>query len=96
MRLALIASVVAVGACAPYPPAPPPTWPPTPPSETQCRAPDYQYLIGRHRSEIPPQPPRETWRVTCTSCPVTMDFSPYRLNILYDQQSGIVREVRCG
>lgn len=62
----------------------------------QCRADQYQRYIGRHRSELPAQPPGETWRVTCTTCPVTMDYNPRRLNIFYDQSTGVIREVRCG
>lgn len=61
-----------------------------------CGASRYRYLIGRHRSRIPAKPAGETWRVTCTSCPMTMDYSERRLNILYDQRSGTVEEVRCG
>ena len=97
MRLVILAVAAAVGACAPYPPSQPyPPGPPPPPSENQCRAAEYQYLIGRNRSQIPVQPPGANWRVTCTTCPVTMDYNPGRLNILFDERSGIVREVRCG
>lgn len=97
MRLFLIASIVALGACAPVPPTGPgPGLEPIPPEQNQCRASDYQYLIGRNRSEIPAQPAGATWRVTCNSCPVTMDFNPHRLNITYDDRSGIVDSVRCG
>lgn len=63
---------------------------------TQCRADQYQRFIGRNRSELPARPANETWRVTCTTCPVTMDYNGSRLNILYDQQTGIIREVKCG
>ena len=62
----------------------------------QCRASDYQYLVGRHRSTIPPKPAGETWRVTCTTCPVTMDYSERRLNILFNEKTEIVEQVRCG
>lgn len=65
-------------------------------SGDQCRARDYQYLVGRHRSTIPPKPAGETWRVTCTTCPVTMDYSERRLNIFFNEQSEIVEQVRCG
>ncbi|MFN5618247.1 MAG: I78 family peptidase inhibitor [Brevundimonas sp.] len=41
-------------------------------------------------------PAGATWRVTCTTCPVTMDYNPGRLNILYDRDTGVVREVKCG
>ena len=61
-----------------------------------CRASHYRYLVGRPRSQIPSRPAGETWRVTCTSCPMTMDYSEARLNILYDEESQIVQEVRCG
>lgn len=70
----------------------------TPPGDSpdQCRASQYQSYVGRNRSTLPPKPPGETWRVTCTTCPVTMDYNPGRLNILYEEQTGIIRQVKCG
>lgn len=72
--------------------------PATPPADgpTACKADQYQRYVGRNRSELPQTPAGETWRVTCTTCPVTMDYSPTRLNIVYDQASGVIREVKCG
>lgn len=61
-----------------------------------CRADQYQRYLGRSRTELPPGPANETWRVTCTTCPVTMDYNPGRLNILYEERTGIIREVKCG
>lgn len=65
-------------------------------TDDQCRASEYQNLIGQSRAALPPEPAGATWRVTCTRCPVTMDYRPDRLNILYDQQTGVVEEVKCG
>lgn len=65
-------------------------------SEDLCKAGDFQYLVGRSKNEIPVPVEVVTRRVTCTTCPVTMDYSPYRLNIFYNEQSGIVEQVRCG
>jgi len=62
----------------------------------QCKAAQYQSYIGRNRSELPRQPDGERWRVTCTTCPMTMDYNPSRLNILYDEQTGIIRKMNCG
>lgn len=62
----------------------------------QCKADQYQRYVGRNRSELPAAPAGETWRVTCTTCPVTMDFNPSRLNIFFDESTGVIREVRCG
>lgn len=91
---ALAVLAVLAGACAPVEnggaPLPPEDGP------AQCRADQYQRYIGRNRSELPAQPPGETWRVTCTTCPVTMDYNPGRLNIFYEQSTGVIREVRCG
>ena len=82
---------------APPPPAGPPSYAPPPaPESDQCGASRYSWLIGRHRSSIPPQPPGQRWRVACLGCPVTMDYSPSRLNIFYEERTGIVRQVRCG
>ncbi len=61
-----------------------------------CKARDFQYLIGRHRNEIPVPVDVVHRRVTCTTCPVTMDFSAYRLNIFYNTETEIVEQVRCG
>jgi hypothetical protein len=71
---------------------------PTPPDDgpTQCRADQYQRYVGRNRSELPPKPADEVWRVTCTTCPMTMDYNPQRLNILFEESSGVIREVKCG
>lgn len=71
---------------------------PTTPADgpTQCRADQYQRYVGRNRSELPPRPANETWRVTCTTCPVTMDYNSSRLNVFYDERTGIIREVKCG
>lgn len=61
-----------------------------------CRAGELQYLIGKPKTEIPVPVDVVNRRVTCTTCPVTEDYSPYRLNIFYNAQSEIVEVVRCG
>jgi hypothetical protein len=86
------------------PPAPPsvqlPTLAPTPaPSATardQCGAADMQGLVGKPRTEIPIPIDPARQRVACTTCPVTMDFSPVRLNFFFDAATGVIKEVRCG
>jgi hypothetical protein len=76
----------------PVPVAPPP--PPPPPD--YCGARELQHLVSKHRTEIPVPVDPSRRRVTCTTCPVTMDYSPVRLNIFYDQATGIIKEVKCG
>lgn len=89
-------TVGAIAACAPMESAGPVA--PTPPVEgpSQCKADAYRTYIGRNRSELPAKPAGETWRVTCSTCAVTMDYNPNRLNIVYDEASGIIRDVKCG
>jgi len=107
MRHAIVLGVLlAVAACstAPKPaptPAPPPTAPPAPPPAPEpvadaCRAGDHQHLVGRPRSEIPVPVKPDLQRVACTTCPVTMDFNPNRLNFFFDAQTGIIKQVKCG
>jgi len=71
---------------------------PMPPSNgpSQCKADQYQSYVGRDRAVLPSRPADEIWRVTCTSCPVTMDYNPSRLNILFEERTGVVRQVKCG
>ena len=61
-----------------------------------CRAGDLQWLVGKPKTQIPVPVNVINRRVTCTTCPITEDFSPYRLNIFFDQQTDIVEQVRCG
>ncbi|MFL5295991.1 MAG: peptidase inhibitor I78 [Phenylobacterium sp.] len=62
----------------------------------QCGAADLQGLIGKPRTEIPVPLNPNRQRVACTTCPVTEDFDPGRLNFLFDRDSGQIREIRCG
>ena len=55
-----------------------------------------QALIGRPKIEIPVPLHPELQRVACTTCAVTLDFNPRRLNIFFDAQTGIIKEARCG
>ncbi|TAJ74299.1 MAG: peptidase inhibitor I78 [Phenylobacterium sp.] len=87
---------------APPPPPPPAVAPPPPtdpgpqPSADSCGAKEVQNLVGRPRSEIPVPVRPELQRVACTTCAVTMDFNPNRLNFFFDAQTGLIKEVRCG
>lgn len=92
----LFVAVLTLGACAPMEEGGDMTPPPMSDAPDQCKASQYRQYVGRNRSELPPKPANETWRVTCTTCPVTMDYSPSRLNILYEEATGVIREVKCG
>ncbi len=61
-----------------------------------CKASQFQYLVGRPRTEIPVPVEVVNRRVACTTCPVTEDYSAYRLNIFYNAETELVETVRCG
>jgi hypothetical protein len=94
LTFVLAATGLMAAACAPMQD----TTTPMPPADgpTQCKADQYQRFVGRNRSELPAKPASETWRVTCTTCPVTMDYNPTRLNIVYEEATGVIRDVKCG
>jgi hypothetical protein len=94
LALTAVAGLTLAG-CAPVDDAGPSPRPPLD-GPDQCKASQYQRYLGRNRSELPERPANEIWRVTCTTCPVTMDYVSHRLNILYDRTSGVIREVKCG
>lgn len=105
-KLATLAALFVLSACASAPePAPPPAPPvaetptiplPPPPAPDSCKSGELQYLVGRNKSEIPVPTDPSKRRVACTTCPVTMDYRPDRLNIFFDAETGIVKEVKCG
>jgi len=66
------------------------------PSGDQCGATQLQALIGQPRTSIPVPVDVTSRRVACTTCPLTEDYSPSRLNILYNRDSGLVERVFCG
>ena len=65
-------------------------------SRDQCGAADLQGLVGKLRTEVPVPIDPAKQRVACTTCPVTMDFSPERLNFFFDAVTGVIKEIRCG
>lgn len=102
-RVALGAFTLVLSACAseapaPAPPAPAPAPRPAPPIRPAdaCGAADAQKYVGRPRTEIPVPVLPALQRVACTTCPVTLDFNPRRLNFFYDAETGLIKEVRCG
>lgn len=100
--------ILGLGACAASPPTAPvaatpapitaaPTIPLPPPSPPDaCGAAGMQWLVGQPRSKIPVPTDPSRRRVACTTCPVTMDYRADRLNIFFDADTGIVKEVKCG
>ena len=71
-----------------------PTRPSAPPD--QCGAHELQWLVGKPKSDIPIPAEITNRRVMCTTCPRTEEYISRRLNIEFDQNSGIVQSVRCG
>ena len=67
-----------------------------PDGDDLCKAADLQWLVGKNKREIPVPVDVGNRRVVCSSCAVTMDFSPYRQNIFFNAQTDIVESVRCG
>ncbi|HSV03410.1 MAG TPA: peptidase inhibitor I78 [Phenylobacterium sp.] len=82
---------------APPPEPAPPAVPPAPaPPRDACGAYELQNLIGRPRTEVPVPIHPERQRVACTTCPITQDYDPARLNFFFDAQTGLIRQIRCG
>ncbi|WP_425989684.1 hemolysin [Brevundimonas sp. TWP2-3-2] len=79
-------------ACAPTPtqtPAPEPTRP------QRCDAASARSLIGSHRGAVDFAAGADV-RFVCTTCSATEDYRPNRLNIRFDEATGIIRSVDCG
>ncbi len=90
-RVSLIAAVVgAVAACA-APPAPTPQ----PEGPKQCDAKAAQSLIGSHVGAVDFAPGANV-RIVCTTCATTRDYRVDRLNVRFDEASGIIKAVDCG
>jgi hypothetical protein len=92
----LIAAAGLIGglaaACAPTPMPEPATTP----GPQQCDAAAAgRGLIGSHVGAVTFAPDANV-RVVCTTCATTRDYRPDRMNVRFDEATGIIRAVDCG
>jgi hypothetical protein len=80
---------LALAACAPLAP------PDATPIPQRCNAEASRSLIGVHVGAVT-FPQGADVRVVCTTCPTTKDLRPDRLNVRFDQATGIIERVDCG
>ena len=60
-----------------------------------CGAGESQSLIGRNVAAVSFASAANV-RVACTTCAVTMDYDPNRMNVFFDQDTGRIERVTCG
>ena len=91
MRIAFLAALtpLILAACQPV------VTPATPPEDDACNASGWTWLIGETVDVVAASTFPAPTRVVGPGDPVTMDFLPNRLNIIYDER-GIVTDVYCG
>lgn len=87
--LILAAGGLALASCAPV------AVTPAEPTPERCDAAANRSLIGTHVGAVS-FPADANVRIVCTTCPTTKDYRPDRLNIRFDQETGIIRSVDCG
>ena len=88
--VAALGLAMLAAACAPTPA------PDTTPVAQRCDAETTgRELIGSHVGAVDFAPGANV-RIVCTTCPTTKDLRPDRLNIRFDQATGIIRSVDCG
>lgn len=87
--LLILGAAAALGACAGTPETPAPGEP------QRCDAASAQSLIGSHVGAVDFAPGANV-RIVCTTCPTTRDYRPDRLNIRFDEDTGIIQSVDCG
>lgn len=90
MRVVIAAAGLALAACAPLEMMPDTTLMPQ-----RCDAAAARSLIGAHVGAVT-FPQGANVRVVCTTCPATKDLRPDRLNVRFNEATGIVESVDCG
>jgi hypothetical protein len=93
MRMIVTLSGVAAlmaGCAMPQEPSPAPG-----PGSGQCDAASARSLIGSHVGAVT-FPAGANVRIVCTTCPTTRDYRPDRLNVRFEEATGIIRSVDCG
>ena len=91
MRVLILAAAAAVlTGCAATPPAPT-----NPAAPRQCDAAAAQSLIGSHVGAVDFAPGANV-RIVCTTCATTRDYRADRLDVRFNEQTGIIEKVDCG
>lgn len=90
MRGLIATAGLALAACAPVEPPSEET-----PIPQQCGAEAARSLIGSHVGAVS-FPEGANVRIVCTTCPTTKDLRPDRLNVRFNQASGLIERVDCG
>ncbi len=90
MRLILPLLALAAAGCAPMERVEAPM-----PGPSRCDAEGAQSLVGSHVGAVS-FPEGANVRVVCTTCPTTKDLRPDRLNVRFDEATGIIQSVDCG
>ena len=97
MKRMLLTAAMMLAACSSMAkPADSDAGPPANPDADACHASQYQSLVGKKITDLPPKPEGAVWRQACTACAVTMDFNPNRMNIFFDKDTEVIKQVRCG
>ncbi|HST92997.1 MAG TPA: hypothetical protein VLJ13_12450 [Brevundimonas sp.] len=93
MKRLILLGALAASACAPV--APRETAPSGEPIPQRCDAAAARSLIGSHVGAVDFAPGANV-RIVCTTCPTTRDLRPDRLNVRFNQATGIIERVDCG
>lgn len=95
MRSVALAAIgaLSVASCAPMEASAPDV--PASGTPQRCNAADAQSLVGTHVGAVTFASDANV-RIVCTTCPTTRDLRPDRLNVRFDQATGIIRSVDCG
>lgn len=90
MRMILALTGIAIlAACAPV------ETPEPGPQPWRCNAADARSLVGSHIGAVT-FPRDAVVRNVCTTCSATEDYRSERLNLRFEEATGIIRSVDCG
>lgn len=67
-----------------------------PPPGDLCHARAAKPLIGRAISDVPKPRHGYSHRFVCTTCQVTTDYNPRRLNLIFNEKTRKVTALQCG
>jgi len=104
-RLMVVAGFLALSGCADYlavddaghtTAEPPKNTMTTPGKGDTCHAAALQYLVGKNKAEAPAPVDPSKRRTYCSTCAVPAGYVANRLNIIFDDKSGTIAEVKCG